>query len=64
MTKTEMNLKFRIIYNDEVEGKFDLLVDDGYRNFILDTCLTRNAAFRAKSLAERTAVLCGRTVIA
>jgi hypothetical protein len=64
MTKPDANLKFRIIHNEEVEGKYDLLADDGHRNFVLDTCLSRAAANRAKALAERTALLCGRVVIA
>jgi len=64
MTKPDANLKFRLIHNEEVQGKYDLLADDGHRNFILDTCLSLAAAKRAKALAERTAVLCGRTIIA
>lgn len=64
MTKPEAKLKFRIIHNEEVDGRYDLLADDGHRNFVIDTRLSWAAVGRAKSLAERTALLCGRVVIA
>ena len=64
MLNPESNIKFVIISNEDVNGKYDLVADDGDRHFTLALMLGKKQVQDAKGMAERTALLCGKTVIA
>lgn len=64
MINPDKNIKFRIIPNEEVNGKYDLVADDGDRFYTVETMIGKMAAKKSLAMAERLALLCGKTVIA
>ena len=59
-----MHVKFYAEIDRENTDRWQVMVGRDGRDFLLDSGLTRSAALRAISLAQRTAAFCGATVIA
>jgi len=59
-----MNVKFYAVIDENNYGRWQVMAGRDGRDFLLDSGLTRSAALKTISLAERTAAFCGATVIA
>ena len=62
--ENKMHVKFYAEIDREKTDRWQVMAGRDGRDFLLESGLTRPAALRAISLAERTAAFCGAIVIA
>jgi len=60
----KMQVKFYAVIDENNYDRWQVMAGRDGRDFLLESGLTRPAAMKAISLAQRTAVFCGATVIA
>jgi hypothetical protein len=60
----EKHVKFYAEPCETTSGRWQVVGESNGRTFLLDACLSKQAALRAVKLAERTALFAGAAVIA